>query len=417
MNRRTFLAASAVGMASMNAFGAPSNRVRVGLMGAGGRGKELSKVYSGIPGVEISVIADVDENRAKDVAGLVEKAAGKAPRTETDFRKILDDKNVDVFVCAAPNHWHAPATILATKAGKHVYVEKPCSHNPREGEIMVEVAAKHNRLVQMGNQRRTWPKIREAMESIQKGEIGEVHLAQSWYLNNRASIGKGIEKPVPAELNFDLWQGPAPRKPYKDNYLHYNWHWFWHWGNGELGNNGIHMIDICRWGLGVEYPTSVYSSGGRYHFQDDQETPDTNTVEFNFQGGKHLQWFGLSCNRSPIEKHPDIVFTGTKGSLVIRGGAYFVHDLKGKELRKDTGDAGINEHVTNFIQAVRGDAKLNSPIAEGTKSTLLCHLGNIAYRTGQMIKCDASNGKILNDPAAMKMWSREYQPGWEPTVS
>jgi predicted dehydrogenase len=257
-------------------------------MGAGGRGTALAKYFSKIPGVQIGFIADPDFNRATNSAGEVDKISGKAPKVDKDFRKILDDKDIDVFVCAACNHWNAHSTILAVKAGKHTYVEKPCSHNTREGEIMVEAAAKYGKLVQMGNQRRTWPKIRQAIELIRKGEIGETHLAQSWYLNSRPSIGKGIEKPVPAGLDFDLWQGPAPRKAYKDNYLHYNWHWFWHSGNGELGNTGIYLIDVCRWGLGVEFPTSVHSSGGRYMYKDDQETPDKHMVEFNFNQGKHI---------------------------------------------------------------------------------------------------------------------------------
>jgi len=416
MNRRSFIATTGASVVSWNAFAAPSEKVNLGIMGAGGRGTALAKAFSKIPGVQIGFIADPDFNRATNAAGEVEKISGKAPKVDKDFRKILDDKDIDVFVCAACNHWHAPSTILAVKAGKHAYVEKPCSHNPREGEIMVEAAAKYNKLVQMGNQRRTWPKIREAIDLIHKGEIGETHLAQSWYLNSRPSIGKGIEKPVPAGLDFDLWQGPAPRKAYKDNYLHYNWHWFWHWGNGELGNNGIHMIDVCRWGLGVEVPTSVHSSGGRYMYKDDQETPDTHMVEFNFNQGKHIQWLGLSCNRLPEGNTPDILFVGSKGTIAIKGSGYIVYDPKGKETKKATGDGGESEHLANFISAVRGNGKLNSPIPEGHKSTLLCHLGNISQRVGRTLKCDSSNGMILNDPEAKKMWTREYEPGWEPKL-
>src|SRR5262249_2593679 len=201
-----------------------------------------------------------------------------------------------ILTVATCNHWHAPATILACAAGKHVYVEKPCSHNPNEGELMVAAARNHKRFVQMGNQRRSWPKIIEAMDQLHKGIIARGYLAQSWYYNRRPSIGHGKEAPIPEGLDYDLWQGPAPRRPFKSNYLHYNWHWFWHWGNGELGNNGIHMIDLCRWGLGVDYPVRVTSAGGRYRYADDQETPDTQVVAFEFEGRKTITWEGLSCN-------------------------------------------------------------------------------------------------------------------------
>ncbi len=191
-------------------------------------------------------------------------------------------KAVDALVIATCNHWHAPAAILACAAGKHVYVEKPCSHNPREGEMMVAAARKHRRLVQMGNQRRSMPAAIEAIAQLRSGVIGRVYYAQSWYLNTRPSIGAGKSAPVPEGLDYDLWQGPVPRRPFKSNYLHYNWHWFWHWGNGELGNNGVHAVDTCRWGLGVDYPVQATSVGGRFCHEDDQETPDTNVATFRF---------------------------------------------------------------------------------------------------------------------------------------
>ncbi len=261
------------------------------------------------------------------------------------------------------------------------------------------------------------PRIIEAIEAVRKGAIGRAYLAQSWYLNNRGTIGRGKEAPVPAALDYDLWQGPAPHRPFHTNYLHYNWHWFWHWGNGELGNNGIHMLDLCRWGLGVDFPTRVTSSGGRYRFQDDQETPDTHVVCFDFPGRKTITWEGLSCNRLPAGKGADVMFVGENGTLVIDGQDYRVYDQAGKELRHVHGTGSLDVvHTRNFLDAVRGNGRLNSEIEEGHKSTLLCHLGNIAHRLGRALTCDPKDGHIHGDKQAMALWTREYAKGWEPRV-
>jgi predicted dehydrogenase len=386
----------------------------VGVIGTGGRGTGLAKEFQRQPGVEVAYVCDVDRKRADKAASQVANGAAKSPRVEGDLRRVLDDKTVDAVVIATCNHWHAPAAIMACAAGKHVYVEKPCSHNPREGELMVEAARKHKRLVQLGDQRRSFPKVIEAIAELHSGVIGRPYLAQAWYTNSRESIGRGKEAPVPDGLDYDLWQGPAPRRPFHTNYLHYNWHWFWHWGNGELGNNGIHMIDVCRWGLGVEYPLHVTSAGGRYRYDDDQETPDTHLVTFTFEGRKTIQWEGLSCNRWPREQPADVLFHGENGSLAIRGGGYTVYDPKGKEVRKVPGPVDEGVHFANFLDAVRRGVALNSEIAEGHKSTLLCHLGNIAHRTGRALRCNPKDGHILDDKEAMTYWSREYEKGWEP---
>jgi predicted dehydrogenase len=281
---------------------------------------------------------------------------------------------------------------------------------------MVAAARAHDRHVQMGNQRRSWPAIIEAMQALKDGVIGRVYFGQAWYTNTRPSIGRGEAKEPPVGLDYDLWQGPAPRRPFRSNYLHYNWHWFWAWGNGELGNNGIHMLDLLRWGLGVEYPTLATSAGGRYRFHDDQETPDTHVVSYNFPGDKTITWEGFSCNQIPREKPVDCLFQGETGSLAIGGPGYVVYDPKGKEVRRQTGPGGDEVHIANLLAAVRGSAKPNSEIAEGHKSTLLCHLGNIAHRTGRTLHCDPASGKVVNDPDAMKFWAREYAAGWEPKV-
>ncbi len=284
---------------------------------------------------------------------------------------------------------------------------------------MVEAAKKFKRCVQMGTQRRSAAGMREAMEKLHGGAIGKVHLARCYYNNLRGSIGTGAEAKVPDGLDYELWQGPAPRKPYRDNYLHYNWHWFWHWGGGELANNGVHGLDICRWGMAVDYPTRVVSSGGRYWFQDDQETPDTQSVCFEFEGNKQITWDSLSCN-----KHAPgffCCFYGDAGTMEVQeNGTYVVFDKNDKKIDEGTqAGGGQAEHLQNFIAAIRADdaGQLNQPILEGHKSTLLCHLGNIAQRTGRTAQCDPANGHIQNDAQQQALWQREYDPAWREAVT
>jgi len=422
-NRRTFLgqaaltgAVAGLAMAGKAAAESPNEKVVVGVMGLS-RGRSLCVSFAKQPNVELKYVCDVDSNRADECAKLVNGAVGKTPQTTGDFRKILDDPEIDALVCAAPNHWHAPATILACQAGKHVYVEKPCSHNPHEGELMVQAARKHNRAVQVGTQRRSGSGMAEAMKKLHDGAIGKVYLVRSWYNSMRGTIGVGKPADPPEYLNYDLWQGPAPRTPYQDNVVHYNWHWRWHWGNGELGNNGVHTLDLCRWGLNVDFPTRVTSAGGRYRYDDDQQTPDTQTVSYEFDNGAMINWEGLSCNKHRLGF---VVFYGENGALELdSNGGHTIFDRNDKEIEKTPASSrGDIEHIDNFLTAIRAEKplSLNAEIAEGHKSTLLCHLGNIAQRTGRSLECDASNGHILHDPEAMKLWQREYEKGWEPKV-
>lgn len=393
-----------------------NQRIVIGIMGLS-RGRDLAQVFLAQPGVAVKYVCDTDKERAAAGAKLVVDLKQKEPQAIQDFRRILDDKEVDLLVCAAPNHWHAPATILACKAGKHVYVEKPCCHNPHEGELMVQAARQYKRAVQMGSQRRSGPGTQDAMRRLREGIIGRVYLARSWYNAQRPSLGKGTPSDPPPRLDYDLWQGPAPRRPYQSNLIHYNWHWRWHWGNGELGNNGVHVLDLCRWGLGVDFPTRVTSSGGRYCYDDDQETPDTHAVCFEFPEKRAASWEGLSCS-----KHGNgfVTFYGENGTLELESnGRHTVYDAGDK--KKDTfasSSLGDKEHVVNLLDAIRNDKplELNAEIEIGHRSTLLCHLGNIAHRTGRALRCDPSNGHILDDAEAMALWRREYQKGWEPTV-
>ncbi len=422
INRREFLDRAAVGTAAMTLAGRiataqeqPSERVVVGVMGLS-RGMALTQGFSAQPNVEVRYVCDTDCTRAEQAVAAMEKAGRPKPQIIPDFRKMLEDAELDALICAAPNHWHAPATILACNAGKHVYVEKPCSHNPWEAETMVESARKHKRVVQVGTQRRSSPNVRGAMERLHNGELGRVYSSRAHYWGGRGSIGKGKPAEVPATLDYELWQGPAPRKPYKDNLIPYNWHWHWHWGNGELGNNGVHTLDLCRWGLNVDFPVKVTSNGGRYCFDDDQETPDTHVVGFEFADKKLITWQGHSCNNHTEDF---ITFYGEKGMLKLGDlGDVTIYDTSDKIIHEEKGVLGEPEHIANFLAAVRANdaSLLNCGIEQAYPSTMICHLGNIAHRTGRTINCDAKNGHIIGDDEAMKYWKREYEPGWEPVA-
>src|SRR5688572_335063 len=332
LTRRGFMAASTA-LAASRVFGA-NERIRIGVMGTSrsnsgrnpGQGATLAINAAQLAGAEVAAICDVDDVHLKACVEDVAKKQAQPPAAHKDFRKILDDKSVDALIIATPDHWHAPAAILAMAAGKHVYCEKPCSHNPREGELLVEAARKHKRVVQHGTQRRSWPSHLEAIQKIKEGEIGRVLTARCFYIgSDRPTIGRGKAAPVPEKLDWTLWQGPAPEREYKDNVVHYNWHWFWHWGTAELGNNGVHTIDVCRWGLGVDYPTKVSSTGARLRYDDSQETPDTNLATFLFPNGTMITWEGRSwLGRTSVDPEPQIVFFGEKGTLAISGGGYTI---------------------------------------------------------------------------------------------
>jgi len=321
--------------------------------------------------------------------------------------------------------------ILCLAAGKHVYLEKPCSHNPYEGELLIEAVLKSKRVFQMGNQRRSFPNLQQAIREIHDGVIGKTYFARGWYVNNRVSIGHGKPAPVPEWLDYELWQGPAPRREYRDNVIHYNWHWFWHWGTGEALNNGTHEIDVCRWALGLDWPIRVTSNGGRYHFQDDWETPDVQTIGWDYAEGKTIAWEGRSCNDYPIERlSRGVMVHGTGGSALLDGNGYTLFDLKKKVIKQIKDEPKVDPtntlsgsgieldqlHFRDFLECIRTGKAPNSPVQEGHKSVAMLHLGNIAWRVGRELNCDPGTGHIRNDSEAMKLWRRDYEPGWAPAV-
>jgi predicted dehydrogenase len=402
--------------------------LRVAVMGVNSRGNALAKSCARV-GARVQYICDVDARAVQQTVADVTTMQEHTPTGITDFRRALDDPALDALVIAAPDHWHAPASLLALQAGKHVYVEKPCGHNPHEGELLVEAQQRYGRVVQMGNQQRSSPASIDVIGQIRDGIIGRPYFARAWYGNTRGSIGRGGPAPVPDWLDYELWQGPAPRTPYRDNVVHYNWHWFWHWGTGEICNNGTHEIDVCRWALGVDFPTKVTSAGGRYHFDDDWECPDTQVASFEFAGGATISWEGRSCNGRPIENRGrGASIHGTAGTAIIDRSGYVIYDLDNNEVARriqgetvdslDTRGGGslTDLHLANFLAAIRGEAHPTAPIDEGHTTQLLCHLGNIAQRTGSALRCDTQTGRILDNADAMALWSREYEPGWEAQV-
>jgi predicted dehydrogenase len=421
MNRRYFLQLTAAGAAtaltrrSIAQEGA-NNKLVLAVMGTNGRGSALASEFARQKNVTIAYICDPDERAITKGIESVTAAGGETPQGIRDFRQALDDANVDALVCAAPNHWHAPATILACAAGKHVYVEKPASHTPQEGEWMVQAARKHDRVVQLGTQRRTAPIYRELVAKLHDGLIGPVLYSKSWYHNRRGSIGHGKQVPSPEWLDYALWQGPVTERPYQDNVVHYNWHWFWHWGNGELGNNGVHSIDVCRWAMGVDYPDAVAAVGGRFRYDDDQQTPDTLTATFRF-GKSTMVWEGLSWSPGNSESGGfGMEFRGEGGTVLAGDSTYRLLDPQGRLVDEFSAPGGDGDHYANFVSSIREGRRPNADIEEGHKSTLLCHLGNIAYRQQKTLKTDPTSGHIQSDPAAEALWSKEYREGARPSV-
>jgi predicted dehydrogenase len=438
VNRREFLDALAVGAAGLaiqanaKSYGqilGSNDRLNFAVLGLNSRGyAHLSALQANKQTACISHVCDVDSNTLDKFAAQTKQAMGSAPATEKDFRKILEQKNVDAISIASPDHWHTPMAIAGLQAGKHVYVEKPCSHNPAEGALLVEAQKKYGKVVQMGTQQRSSPHTIEIVDKIHGGLIGRAYYAKAWYSNTRKSIGFGKPAPVPAQLDWELWQGPAPRRPYTDNVQPYNWHWFRNWGTGETLNNGTHEVDVCRWALDVDYPQRVTATGGRYQFKDDWQFYDTLVTSFNYPD-KMLSWEGKSCSGMKFyNRDRGSAIMGTTGTVVVDRDGYEIYDLKGiKTSEFKTGkntsssdlrgaDSMTDAHFANFIAAICKGEKLNAPIAVGNVSVTTMQLSNIAWEVNRELQIDTADGKIKGDSEAMKMWGREYEKGWAPRI-
>ena len=448
MDRRDFMKASAGAFfiaSTGRAFGAmaPSSRLRFALLGCreGGRGISVMDSALKVPGVEIAVVCDPD-SRAMDFASawLVGKGL-PAPKKEKDFRKILEMKDVDGVISVTPDHFHAYSAIMSMRAGKHVYVEKPCAYCPAELDAIYRAWKETGMVFQQGSQRRSGKAFIDAIAELKAEKpIGELHWGKCWYTTRRAPIGRGKVCAVPDWLDWDLWQSTAPREAFRDNIVHYNWHWFRSWGTGECGNNQVHFSDVARWVLGVDYPELVSSHGGKFWMPKDQdwEWPDSQMVTYNFPGDKFITWECMCC----LQVQPYMGFgTGAMiygdggAALFAPGGAVVLYDSKGKVMKEwdvtgvpkalqitDTNNrsgAGWHDstsaHFGNFVDAIRANdpLKANAHAEIAVKSTFLSLVGNVSQLSGETLRLCPETGALLSGGEAAKLWSREYAKGWE----
>ena len=407
--------------AAVRGIASPNDTIRMGVVGCGGRGGSHVSAWSSMPNVELVALCDVDESHFGPKLKAIEAKGGKKPATYIDMRKMLEDKTIDAVSIASPNHWHTLQTIWACQAGKDVYVEKPCSHNIFESQQIVAAARKYDRIVQQGSQSRSSAALQEAVKRMRDGELGDLYMARGLCYKWRDTIGKKPPAPVPAGVDYDLWTGPAPLRQFTENRFHYNWHWFWDTGNGDLGNQGIHEVDIARWGLGVTHPTKVSAIGGKFMFDDDQETPNTLSAsyEFDVDGKKRMMTFEVRHWISPHEagingeKPGNTIgnqFYGSNGYLVIDNyNKYWT--VLGKDQKPGPAANAPDKHWENFIAAVRSRKRqdLNAEIEEGALSCNLVHLANISYRLGRTIQWDSKTMTCVGDPEANKMLTRAYR--------
>jgi predicted dehydrogenase len=425
MNRRHFMARSAAAAGyGLAARGSVNDRVRVACVGIRGQGAVHIQEYLKLPNVEIAALCDVDESvlaqRLRDIAA----AGARRPATFTDVRRLIEDRSIDAISIATPNHWHALLGIWACQSGKDAYVEKPCSHNIFEARQLLAAARKYDRIVQHGSNNRSRISVQQAVREIRDGTIGDVYMARGLCYKLRDTIGHTPDVPVPPGVHYDLWLGPARQRPFSRNRFHYNWHWNWEYGNGDIGNQGIHQLDLARWGLGVKYPKRVSCIGGHFMFDDDQETPNTLVASFEFQenGRKRMlnfevrHWY-TNHEARVGEKNPSPstignIFYGSKGYLAIDGGQVTGYrTFMGRQQQEIQGSSEGGNHWANFIQAVRSRkrAELNADIEEGYYSVILLHLANISYRLGRTLEFDEATFTCNSDPEATAMFTQQYR--------
>ncbi|MEQ8788559.1 MAG: Gfo/Idh/MocA family oxidoreductase [Pirellulaceae bacterium] len=430
MNRRDAMKGAvagiaAAGIASTTQARASGDTLVMGAIGCGGRGRAHAQLLAGRKDVHLAYVCDPDLKRAEQAAAEVEKAGGGKPTVVQDLRRVLDDAAVDAITVATPDHWHGPATVLACAAGKHVYVEKPCSHNVREGRLMVEAARKHDRIVQVGTQARNSKHVRRAIELLRDGAIGDVLVAKAWDSQRRANIGHGKPSTPPAHLNYDLWLGPAPLEPYHANRLHYNWHWRYAYGTGDLGNDGVHELDLALWGLGVDqqHPESATASGAKLFFDDDQQFPDTQNVTYDFapvgENGRRKQLIFELRIWTPyrMEGYENgNAFYGTKGFLLLgKNDNFKLYGERNRLLEAMPADGANAEntriHHDDFVNCIRNGGRPQADIEIGHHAATACHLGNIASRLKRTLFFDGTQEKFVADAEANMLLTRDYRKG------
>jgi len=414
---------AAAGMTSAAAARSANERLAVGAIGCGGRGRKHAELLAGRKDVRVAYVCDPDLKRAERAAAEVERVCGRRPAVVQDLRHVLDDAAIDAITIATPDHWHAPATVLACAAGKHVYVEKPCSHNVREGRLMIDAAGKHKRVVQVGTQARSSKHVARAIELMREGAIGDVLVAKAFNSQKRANIGFGKPGQPPAHLDYDLWLGPAPYEPYHANRLHYNWHWRFAYGTGDIGNDGVHELDLARWGLGVDRqsPESVTASGAKLFFEDDQQFPDTQNVTFDFapvgKNGRRKQLIFEMRIWTPYRMDGYAngnAFYGTEGFLLLGKNDSFRLYGRHNELIEEMPAQGANTentriHHDDFVDSIRHNRRPEADIEIGHHSAAAAHLGNIASRLKRTLFFDGETETFLGDEEANKLLSRIYR--------
>ncbi len=429
-DRREFLKRTSQGAAAATALAyAPAvlrardanERFVVAVIGPGGMGSHHVELLSKNKKVQLAYVCDVDEKRLADAASMVDRLGGGTPKAVKDLRRVLDDKSVDAVWIATPDHWHGPATILACDAGKHVYVEKPCAHNIREGRLMIEAARRNKRVVQVGTQSRSAAHVQRAMEQLKSGAIGDVLVSKAWNSQLRRSIGRAKPSEPPSTLDYDLWTGPAPMVPYQANLLPGIWRWWYNFGCGDMGNDGVHDIDLAVWGLGVDtHPSSVAALGGKYFFDDDQQFPDTQTVVFEYPGdgkvGHKRQLIFEMRIWSPYVQEGfenGNAFYGTKGMMLLgKRGGYKIYGVRNKLIEEvNSGEPDLPGHHQNFLDCIVSGQRPNADIEVNHRSSALCHLGNIATRVGGPLAFDPETEQISNNPQAASLVRRAYRDG------
>jgi len=444
MSRRNFIKKTALGAtalsvapslmsmskSSYNRILGANDRIHIGFIGLGRRYPAyIPSLLNKANNIQLSYLCDVMQSQIDKRQAELKDQLDYTPQSTDDIRKVIDDKQVDAIFNATPDHWHTPGTLMALEAGKHVYVEKPCSHTMEENELIVAAQKKYGKLVQMGNQQRSSDHTIHLMKDISDGAIGTPYKAVAFYRNVRGKVPNQQAAPIPEGLNWDLFQGPAPRRAYTSETWNYNWHWYgWDYGTAEAGNNGTHELDIARWALGVDVPNSISIDAGKYHFEDDGwEMYDTMDARFKFDNNKTIVWDSNSRNNyDTYGGGRGTVIYGTDGSAYVDREKWSLYDRSGKLLKggdsanKEAGTAlgGGGDmstlHVDNFYQSIRGTASLRAPIDDAAVSMAMVHYINLAYRTGEDFKIN-SDGSIANKKA-MKLWGRDYEQGWKPKL-
>ncbi len=436
--RREFVKKTSMGVAlaaTTTAFSAKSyasisgsnNLIRVAILGTHRRYGAILGSFAGISNVKITWICDVNQMMLEHGLAKAQETLGYTPQASGDLREVIASKDVDAVFVLLPDHWHAAATLMALENGKHVYVEKPCSHNLREDELLIEWSQKYDQIIQIGTQQRSSPETIEAMQRIHSGEIGDVYEATAFYSNNRGELKMPEKVAIPSYLNWELFQGPAPRTDFIDVVEDYNWHWYWNWGTAETGNNATHELDVARWALQVRFPSWVSVLASKSHYPNDGwEMYDTMDATYMFEGNKRIRWDGKSRNGyNTYGAGRGTIIYGTEGTVFVNRDGFRIYDRGGNLLDErqgvPEGSIGLGGgggmttlHLQNFFDVIRGDAKQNAPITEGAYSTHLCHYANTSARLdGKLLKINPQTGHFRNTQVMDEFWSRDYEPGWE----